>query len=714
MANLVPIAKRYLRYRLVAPIVICAFCLAVAGTPPAQRFEFFLLDRMSELRHLLEPRRADSRLLFVGIDDATQQKFGRWPFARVFHGEFLAFLSAVNPAVVVWDILFSEPDSVNDDAFIEGIQMLKAPVITAAARSRLAGETEGSIPNPGLTSPLTRVEGELAPSAESALVPVEPIRAVSRFGFTDSTPEIDGVRRRVPLVVKIGDEVFPNLPLESLMQYWNLTPDQVRVVLGDAVYLEAPNVRRRIPIDLAGSYRINYRYDIKDVSSISYSVLHEALAAHYNEQPVNLPPLDGRIVFVALTSTGSSEIGPSPLNSRSIIPLVHINTLDNILHEDYLSLARRSWIWLVWLVIAFASLHLFEGMSEWRTLLVLTILYTVAAGAVYLAFARANLWIPAGYPLLGLMALHAGGGVRRVLSEQLAKQQIRKAFCSYLSPAVINEVLKNPDELKLGGTHKPVTILFSDIRGFTTLSESSPEEEFIDQLDEYFTEMVECVNRHGGTLHKFIGDAVMAVWGDVISQGFDVDARNAVRAALDMRTALVGLNEDWKKRNWPPFKIGIGLNHGSVLVGNVGAPQRMEFTVIGDAVNVASRIEGLTKGWQTDLAVGEEVRNLLSGQFVFRTLGLFRLKGKTEALRVSAVIRELAPEEQPPESDRLYDEAFENYSEGRFENALEGFSRVLEIDPANMCAVHYAGRCRENLQTPVAEGWDAVHVMDTK
>jgi adenylate cyclase len=628
----------------------------------------------------------------------------------------LGFLSEIHPAAVTWDILFSEEDGINDDAFIQGIGMLGAPVTLAA--STTAAKNENSIRgvNFGLTQPFTRVKGgnEL-PDHESALIPVEALRKVCFFGFADSVPGLDGVRRKVPLVLKIGDHFYPSLPLQSLMQFWKLQPQQFRIVLGDAIYIEGPQVTRRIPINRQGEFWINYRYEEDGFLNESYASLHDQLGRKYRNEPVgNLPDLNGKLIVVALTSTGSSEIGPSPLNERSLVPLVFMNVLDNILRQDYLRIGNAWIIWIAWLLAAYATVRIFQHLDFPRATAVLCAVIVTTLAAMYILFTRANLWLPLGVPLLGFVALQLGSGGSRLLQEQQAKRKIRNAFSSYLAPAVLEQVMKNPDEIKRGGVRKPVTILFSDIRGFTTWSETAEEKVFITQLNEYFTEMVACVNRHGGTLHKFIGDAIMAVWGDAVTNGLENDARVALRTALDMRVALAQLNEKWQAENLSTHKIGIGLEHGEVLVGNVGAPQRMEFTVLGDAVNVASRIEGLTKYWHVDIAVGEKARELAGDRFLSRTLGHFRLVGKQAATAVCGLIRELQPGEPIPEIVRVYEDAFSAYVAGDFKRALVGFEQYLEAEPGDYCASHYSEVCREQLTKPSTQPWDAVHVSRVK
>jgi len=709
--------RRWLEYSVWAPPLVLLLCLALGRTGPARRLESFLLDRLIELRHKAGGH-ADPRLFFVAIDDPTIHQLKSWPIARIFHGEMLGFLSAVHPAAVAWDVLFADEDSINDDAFIQGIQMFGAPVVLAASRAEQGAEApDVTLAEYGLTHPLPRVEGDSGsvPAAPEALLPIAALRKVCSFGFVDSSPDLDGIRRKVPMVVRIGARFFPSFALQALMQFWNAAPEQVRVVLGDAVYIDAPQARRRIPISASGEFIINYHYEEDGFDSAGYGALHDALAQNYNGVAVkNLPRLKGRLIVIGLASTGSSEIGPSPLSPKSLVPLVHMNVLDNILREDYLRVADKWAVWLPWLLITMASLRYFERLDSRVSAAGLASLCFAALGAMYLFFVKADLWIPLGMPLLGFAGVHFGGAGALLLRERLAKNRIKNAFSSYLAPSVLEQVLKNSDELKLGGVRKTVTILFSDIRGFTSMSESAGEEGLVAQLNEYFTEMVACVHKHGGTLHKFIGDAIMAVWGDAVSKGGAEDARAALRAALDMREALAQLNLKWSREGRPPLKIGVGLNHGNVLAGNIGSPRRMEFTVIGDAVNVASRIEGLTKEWHTDIAAGPQVKDLAGGQFFFRTLGTFRLMGKREGLRVFAVARELGIGESPPEAMRLYEEAYAHYFEGDFPSAAAGFELFLAAAPGDAWGEQYLTLCRELLEKRPDAPWDGIHTLKSK
>jgi adenylate cyclase len=292
-------------------------------------------------------------------------------------------------------------------------------------------------------------------------------------------------------------------------------------------------------------------------------------------------------------------------------------------------------------------------------------------------------------------------------------------FSQMTSPDVMEHLLAHPTNLKLGGSKRSVTILFLDIRDYTTFSEGMDEEELIRQLNEFFERMVNCIIKYQGTVHKFMGDAVMAVWGDIasVSRGNENDAKSAVQAALLMRRELRSLNQERQAANLNPLRIGIGLNHGTVVVGQIGATIRSEFACIGDAVNVAARLEGVTKIFHTDLAVGESVRALLGDVFLTRRLGLVQLKGKTTPTVVYEVLAEktdLSASALKEEAVVIYEQAFDHFIARRFEEAEAGFFACESIQPGDYSTRHYWQACREFLSTPPPPEWDGRIVMESK
>jgi adenylate cyclase len=297
--------------------------------------------------------------------------------------------------------------------------------------------------------------------------------------------------------------------------------------------------------------------------------------------------------------------------------------------------------------------------------------------------------------------------------------QLKQLFSSMLSPEVLTYLLDHPSNLELGGSLRGVTILFSDIRDYTRFSEGLSTQELVRQLNIYFERMVDGVKEQRGTFHKFIGDAIMAAWGDIsaVSLGAEGDARNAVRSALVMRRKLRELNAERAAEGQIPLRIGMGINHGEVLVGQIGASIRSEFTVMGDPVNVASRLEGLTKAFHTDLCIGESVLPLLGGQFLVRRLGLIQLKGKSQPAVVYEVFAEKSRAEESAWTEpeiALYEAAFTAFLDRRFAAAERGFLACLEAHPQDYCSTRYSEACRAFLQEPPPPDWDGRVVMDAK
>jgi adenylate cyclase len=331
-------------------------------------------------------------------------------------------------------------------------------------------------------------------------------------------------------------------------------------------------------------------------------------------------------------------------------------------------------------------------------------------------FNRANFVLLALSPLLVLNVSTLGGFAYEFVLERIEKNRTRRALERYVSKDVVREVLDNPETYlnTLGGVRKPVTILFSDVRGFTTLTEGADPAQLVLQLNEYFKEMVGIVFAHQGSLDKFIGDAVMALWGSITSQGIERDAQNAVAAALAMRKALARLNINWRQRGMTELSFGIGVNHGDAIVGNLGSEEKMEVSVIGDPVNVASRLEGLTKEYKLDLLLGESMVPLVRDRFVLRTVGSVQVKGKTKAARVFTVAADREAGEQPPTWLARYERGIEQYRGRKFAEGAEDFAQCLREQPGDHLSQVYLDACRELMANPPGLDWDTVVIMKTK
>jgi adenylate cyclase len=347
----------------------------------------------------------------------------------------------------------------------------------------------------------------------------------------------------------------------------------------------------------------------------------------------------------------------------------------------------------------------------------------VALTATYLGTARL-LYDKTGLLLLTvpvLLALVLSGSFSlgfEYFLERLEKLRTRRTLERYVSKNLVKEILDNPDSYysSLRGVRVPVTILFSDLIGFTTLAEKADPEALVAQLNEYLSRMTSEIFNNGGTLDKFIGDAIMAVWGNVRSLGTAQDAKCCARAALGMRRQLSQLNQTWREQGRMGLGMGIGVNHGEVIVGNIGSQERMDPTVIGDAVNLASRLEALTRTYGVDMLVGASVAELVRDEVYLRSVARVQVKGKTKPVDVFTFVAERGEETDPEFLKWLetYEEALEKFRTRDFTDAKILFSRFLEFYPDDLLAKMYLQRALEYEQAPPDEAWEAIEVFKKK
>jgi adenylate cyclase len=426
-----------------------------------------------------------------------------------------------------------------------------------------------------------------------------------------------------------------------------------------------------------------------------------------------------KVIIVGASSQIAHDVVATPISPETPGPSLHLQAIAATMAHEFLH--NTSWGTnlilvsaaglLAWILIAFVR----------RPLVSLIALIALAAG--YLAFARIAfdrsglllLVVPVltAFLLSGLLSL----GFEYVL-ESMEKLRTRRTLERYVSKNLVKEILENPDSFysSLRGVRLPATVLFSDIVGFTTLTESADPEKLVSQLNEYLSRMTAAVFENNGTLDKFIGDAVMAVWGNVSSRGVAEDAKASARTALAMRRELKALNEKWAAQGIAPFRIGMGINHGDVLVGNIGSQEKADPTVIGDAVNLASRLEALTRTYAVDLLVGARAADLIRDEFDLRSVALVQVKGKTQPVEIFTLIGARNDRADKEFLSRLetYEAGFRKFRERDFTQAKVLFSQFLEFYPDDALARMYSERCLEYEEEPPDAAWNAVEVFKKK
>ena len=578
-------------------------------------------------------------IALVEINEASLRELepllGRWPWPRVTHANLIDFIASGGPKVIAYDVLFTEPDTRLSFQYGEhvlsgdqsdgelGRAIQSAGNVIMLADAVFEGIT-GVAASEGRPIPATGYPETLpATPREIITPPLDAYTAAARaIGHNYLVIDDDGVTRRVLPFIRKGDRVVPSFGVAAAVEAAGLDKSTLALAGPMQVRYEAP--------PLVDNRRAYPSYEARHLL-----VAAEELAA--GQKPSIDPSVfKDRIVFVGATAEGVADVFSSPFREQGRLPgiLLHASVADNVLSGRAI---RRVPRWVNTLVlfvpvllvgVAAARLPLFRG-----TALSLAIM-TLVTGLSFEAFARGHWSFLAG-PWLGMALALFGGVAFQYFFEDREKRRVKQLFGRYVSPDVFERLLENPALARLGGERRNMTVLFSDIRGFTSVSERGNPEEVVAQLNEYFGRMVEVVFRHGGTVDKFVGDMVMALFGAPV-----VDARHAdhaVAAAVDMTRELDALNAKWAGEGQAPLDIGIGVNSGEMIAGNIGSERIMSYTVIGDAVNLGSRLESLNKDYGTRIIISDSTRTQLTRTFDLKPLGQVTVKGRSAAVDIYEV-----------------------------------------------------------------------------
>ena len=467
--------------------------------------------------------------------------------------------------------------------------------------------------------------------------------AAKGLGYANVKPDPDSVNRKLPLIIlhKHGNEYkyYPSIDLLLAMQYFGIVQKDVEISMGRFVKLKnlpqgkmkKPNAAREItiPIDQQGFMDINFiggpgSYDVK-----SYF--------YFNREPDRRGNFKDKIVFVAAYNAAgiAMDVHKSPFGDTFGVEH-HANALNTILNQDFMKRLSENQNVLIILAIA-----LLFGLVISKATIVKSIIFTLVFALVYIVgamalFDTANLVFVFAIPLVQIGTTFSVITAYRVLTEQKEKKYIRQTFSKFVSHTVVDELLAHPEKLKLGGDKKILTVLFSDIRGFTSISEQLTPEQLVDHLNVYLQAMTDLVIKYNGTLDKYVGDEIMAFWGAPIPQ--EDHALLACKCAIEMMDVLHQMNIRWRSEKKPPLDIGIGVNTGEMVVGNMGSASRMDYTLMGDMVNLGARIEGTNKVYKTNIIISEFTYEHVRQDVVVRELDLIRVKGKELPVKIYELV----------------------------------------------------------------------------
>jgi adenylate cyclase len=538
-------------------------------------------------------------------------------------------------------------------------------------------------------------------------------QAARGLGVINLSADPDGPTRRLPLVGKVAGAWIPHLSL-AIVKFLNNI---------DSVSLETDHVRiggQRIPLGPDGSMLIDWHGPLEQTYHAKRLSVGRVLQAFAQQQKGERPSLDpsvfkDKIVFIAGTAAGLYDLRVTAFSSQTPGVLIHMAALDNLLHGQAL---RPAPAWLSRLTVLLLALLSAGSFMLFRSN-VIKFGVTIAVAMTYYALvvqalSGYELWLELVFPEAALALAFGTAATVEYLTEGRQRRLMRAAFDKYMSADVVEEIMRNPEAIKLGGENKEITILFSDIAGFTTISEKMPPEELVALLNRYLSAMTTIIKRtHRGNVNKYLGDGIMALFGAPLND--PAHASRACFAALDCQAELAVLRDVWVKEGLPEIKARIGINSGSCIVGNMGSEERMEYTVTGDCVNLASRLEGANKFYDTLILLGERTAELAKDDVELREVDLLRVKGKKEPVVVSELLGrrgELTDQKRAVIS--LYHEGLAAYKERRFSAAYDRFAAALEKDPADGPSRVYLQRAIAYEKDPPPADWDGVYELQSK
>ena len=696
--------------------------------------------------------KASDRVITFLIDDAALklvgESYGRWPWPRRVYKDLIDTLTSQSePSGIFFDLMFFELQAnSNDDKELAEISATRKNIFHAADVSEtssniLENKTHEPLPELFKQGSQKRWNWKIDPSVQNfphvtllreAHLPPEPyLKQGVGLHLVNAEKDPDGVTRKAPLLKFYDDTWFPSLSLAAVISSFASNDTPTLSYTTGWLQLESPSGRvLRIPVDENGLFRLHYYKLENDAKSLPIAPMVEAarlaqgavsqITPQLEDAMKLLGDLKDKLILIGTSAQGLYDLKVTPV--LQVYPGVstHGTAISNILNQDFLSRAPLFLRLFHALLLGFATyacVLFFESLAA--KLLAPTALALAGIALAFLLFQSHSIWIDIALPTTLFVLALVDSLSYLSFVEGRDKKKIQDTLGKYLPPSIISEMIANGTDLRAEvGKKKELSILFSDIRGFTTLSEQMAPEKVVGILNEYLGKMTDLVFVNMGTLDKFIGDAVMAFWGAPLN-----DNQHAVRSvstAIQMQVTLAEMRAEWAKRpemDGVHLQIGIGVNTGEVIVGNIGSERKLDYTVIGDNVNTASRFEGLTKYYGVGVVIGERTHELVKDQIHCRTVDKVKPKGKNQAVKIFEPIatKGMAGESEIMTHIDSFEKAWKLYDEGSFSKALELFKKCLaERSSGDGLCELYIERCEEFMNSPPSSPWDGVYVAKSK
>jgi adenylate cyclase len=691
------------------------------------------------------PNTMDERVVIADIDEKSLKALGRWPWSRDVLANFMDTLfTHYRVRVVGYDVVFAESEKnsglqlmqelaqgplKDDRAFLSELQQRQASldydkrfassmkdrnVVLGMVFNGRRGENLNSAPPPfaALTAEGAAAMADLhQPQSYTANIDVLTQSARITGFFDNPQLDADGIFRRVPLFQLYDNKLYPSLALATVHMALGAPPAQlVRPQSGaysaiEGVALGEGEQGLFIPTDKHSAVLVPWRG--KHGDAFAYFSISDIL-----EKKIAPEKLKDRIVLVGTTAPGLLDLRSTPLEKSYPGVEVHANIIAGIL--DDMVRQQPGWVLgieiLLLITVALVTLLLTTRFTPSLQVAITAVLAITVIGLNFLAWSR-GMVLPLASPLLLLAILFTYIMAFGFFSATQGKRTITRLFGQYVPPDLVDEMAKNPEKISLEGESRELTVLFSDVRDFTSISEGLSATELSALMNAYLTAMTRLIHKHRGTIDKYMGDAIMAFWGAPVHDAHH--ARLALLTAMEMQSDLLTLQADFRQQGWPPLNIGIGLNTGPMNVGNMGSEFRMAYTVMGDAVNLGSRLEGLSKNYGVTIVVSESTRKAVP-DFSYRPLDCVRVKGKLEPVMIYEPLGK-AETLSASAAQRLneWESVLAHYCHQEWDAAEQQLRNLLNIDDRPLYHL-YLERIAQFRKAPPPADWDGVYTYTTK
>ncbi len=734
--------KRLLSLSIPLSILGLAVALNIANPPLLQSLRLNVFDTLL----IAHPRPyEDMPVKIVDIDDESLKRLGQWPWPRVKVAEMIDRLTAAGAGAIALDIVFAEPDRTSPSQIIPvwkeqnilgdtALDSLPDHDAIFAESLANANAVTGFVLNEQLTQKKPALKAGYAIAGDdpspylerftgSVISLPELEAAATGNGALNSIPERDGVIRRIPMLFGLGGKLYPTLSAEALRIAQGASTYVVKATgaSGEASYGSDAGLvgikigQFEVPTDASGKFWVHYT----DYTPKRYIPAWRVFKDNFDPATV-----DGQIILVGTSAAGLKDLRATPLNSAASGVEVHAQAIEQVLLQHFIT--RPDWMHGAELLSMIAVGLILIALIAYLPF-IWSAAFAVAAlgGAAWFSwwsFTANNMLVDPVTPSIAVLFVYLTESLRHFITTEREKQQVRDAFSHYMSPALVERLAEHPEALKLGGEMREMTILFCDIRGFTTISEQFDAEGLTRFINRFLTPMTDEILAREGTIDKYMGDCIMAFWNAPLDD--DKHAEHGCLSALGMQRTLLDLNAalkqeaEEKNTRYIPVNIGIGLNTGECCVGNMGSDQRFDYSVLGDDVNLASRLEGQSKTYGVTTVIGDNTAKQLEGMAVLE-LDLIMVKGKTSAVRIHTLLgdKELAESDAFTKLKKAHDAMLKAYRAQEWDAAEKAGKtcrkHLGELEISGLYDL-YDERIAAYKQTPPPADWDGVFVALTK